>query len=71
MEFLGKTNPDHRSGDLVTKVISIASIPASETNCERTLSRQKRVITHMRARSSPELTRTRPAFLEFDIPLRE
>jgi hypothetical protein len=69
--FLARRTPDHRYDDLVTKVISIISIPASETSCVRTLSRQKRVITHMRARSSPDLARARLAFLEFDLPLRE
>jgi hypothetical protein len=39
--FLARQTPDHRYDDLVTKVISIISIPASETSCERTLSRQK------------------------------
>jgi hypothetical protein len=69
--FLARLTPDHRYDDLVTKVISIISIPASEATCERTLSRQKRIITHMRARSSPELARARLAFLEFNPPLRE
>jgi hypothetical protein len=45
--FLARRTPDHRFDDLFTKAISIISIPASETSCERTLSRQKRVITHI------------------------
>jgi hypothetical protein len=69
--FLAKLTPDHRYDDWVTKVISIISIPASEASCERTLSRQKRIITHMRARSSPKLAPLRLTFLEFDLPLRE
>jgi hypothetical protein len=69
--FLARLTPDHRYDDLVTKVISIISVPASEGSCERTLSRQKRIITHMRARSNPELARARLAFLEFNPPLRE
>jgi hypothetical protein len=68
---LARRTPDHRYDDLVMKMISIISIPASETSCEQTLSKQKRVITHMRARSSPELARARLAFLEFDLLLRE
>jgi hypothetical protein len=69
--FLARLTPDHHYDDLVTKVISIISIPASEASCERTLSRQKRIITHMRARSCPELARARLAFLEFNPRLRE
>jgi hypothetical protein len=69
--FLARRAPDHCYDDLVTEVVSIISIPASETSCERTLSRQKHIITHMRARSSSELARARLAFLEFDFPLRE
>jgi hypothetical protein len=41
------------------KVISIVSIPASEASCERSFSRQKRTMNHLRTRSNPELLRAR------------
>jgi hypothetical protein len=64
--YFARLAPDHRYDDIVTKVISIISIPASEASCERAFSRQKRVITHLRTRTSPELARARLAFLEVD-----
>jgi hypothetical protein len=44
---------------LTLKVISIVSIPASEASCERSFSRQKRIMNHLRTRSNPELLRAR------------
>jgi hypothetical protein len=44
------------------KVISIITIPASEASCERSFSRQKRIMDHLHTRSNPELLRARFIF---------
>jgi hypothetical protein len=50
------------SDQVVAKVISIVSIPASEASCERSLSRQKRIMGHFRVKSNPGLLRARFLF---------
>jgi hypothetical protein len=62
--YLARMFQDHLFDDLAAKVISIVTIRASESSCERTFSRQKRIIAHSRIRSSPELVRAGLA-LEF------
>jgi hypothetical protein len=53
---------DRISDQFTQKVISILSIPASEASCERSFSRQKRIMDHLRTRSNPELLRARFLF---------
>jgi hypothetical protein len=50
------------AGQVAAKVISIVSIPASEASYERSLSGQKRILGHFRAKSNPELLRARFLF---------
>jgi hypothetical protein len=50
------------SDQFAQKVISIVSIPAYEGSCERSLSRQKRILDHLRKRSNQELLRARFLF---------
>jgi hypothetical protein len=64
--YLARSRFDHAYDDIVTKVISIISIPASEACCERSLSRQKRLMGHFRARSNPELIRARILLDQYD-----
>jgi hypothetical protein len=47
---------------VVSTIIAIISIPASEASCERGLSRQKRIMGHFRVKSSPELLLARFRF---------
>jgi hypothetical protein len=51
------------SSQVAPTVISIISIPASEASCERSLSRQRRIMGHFRAKSRPDLLRARFLFL--------
>jgi hypothetical protein len=51
------------SSQVAAKVISIISIPASEASCERSVSRQKRIMEHFRPKSRPDLPRARFLFL--------
>lgn len=53
---------DRIDGEVAAKIISIVSIPASEASCERSLSRQKRIMGHFRAKSNPDLLRARFLF---------
>jgi hypothetical protein len=44
--FLSRNAPERPSDQVVDKIISIISIPASEASCERSLSRRKRIMGH-------------------------
>jgi hypothetical protein len=50
--------------DIVEKIISIISIPASEASCERSFSRQKRIMGHSRVKSNPDLLKAKPILKE-------
>jgi hypothetical protein len=54
--------PDRTSDRVTAKVISIVSIPASEASCERSFSRQKRIMGRLRTNSKGELLRARYLF---------
>jgi hypothetical protein len=56
------TSQGRISDQFALKVISIVSIPASEASCERSFSRQKRIMDHLRTRSTPELLMARVLF---------
>jgi hypothetical protein len=54
--FLALDTPECRKfAPLVETILTIITIPASEASCERSLSRQKRIMGHQRARTHPEL----------------
>jgi hypothetical protein len=57
--FLSRNAPERPYDQVVDKIISIISIPASETSCERSLSRQKGIMGHSRVKSSRDLPRAR------------
>jgi hypothetical protein len=63
--FLAAGRGDRAYDDIAQKVISIITIPASEASCERSLSRQKRLVTH-RSRSNPDLVVARIRFADFN-----
>jgi hypothetical protein len=65
---LALNDVNHSFDDLVGMVISIISIPASEASCERSFSRQKRIMGHHRARSDPELLNARAVLQADDLP---
>jgi hypothetical protein len=52
--FLARNSPERMYDDLVEKSISIISIPASEASCERSFSRQKRIMGHSRVKNNPD-----------------
>jgi hypothetical protein len=56
------TSQGRISNQVALKAISIVSIPASEASCERSLSRQKRIMHHLRANSNEDLLRARFLF---------
>jgi hypothetical protein len=45
--------------DIVEKIISIISIPASEASCERSFSRRKRIMGDSPVKSNPDLLKAR------------
>jgi hypothetical protein len=55
------------TSQVAATVVSIVSIPASEASCERSLSRQKRILGHFRVNSNPELLRARFIFASGDF----
>jgi hypothetical protein len=57
--FLVRNSPECVYDDIVEKIISIISIPASEASCERSFSRQKRIMGHSRVKSNPDLLKAR------------
>jgi hypothetical protein len=63
--FVAAGRGDRAYDDIAQKVISIITIPASEASCERSLSRQKRLVTH-RSRSNPDLVVARMRFADFN-----
>jgi hypothetical protein len=69
--YLAARRGDHAYDDIAKKIISIISIPASEASCERSLSRQKRLVTHFRARTNPDLVQARIRFADFGRLTRE
>jgi hypothetical protein len=54
--------PDPIVKVIADKIISIISIPASEASCERSFSRQKRIMGHFRAKSCGDLLLARFTF---------
>jgi hypothetical protein len=57
--FLARNTPERPYDDIISKIISIISIPASEASCERSFSRQKRIMEHSRVRSHSNLLQAR------------
>jgi hypothetical protein len=57
--FLARNSSQRVYDDIIAKIISIISIPASEASCERSFSRQKRIMGHSRVRSNSDLLRAR------------
>jgi hypothetical protein len=57
--FLARNSPGRMYDDIVEKIISIISIPASEASCERSFSLQKRIMGYSRVRSNPDLLKAR------------
>jgi hypothetical protein len=56
---------DRMFDDIAAIVISIISIPASEASCERSFSRQKRLMVHSRGQTKKDLVIARIMFEEF------
>jgi hypothetical protein len=52
-------DPERPFIDLIRRIITVITIPASEASAERELSRQKRILTHQRERSSHDLLMAR------------
>lgn len=59
--------PGRICDQVVAKVISIISIPASEASCERSFSRQKRIMGHLRTTSNCDLLRARYLLAASDL----
>jgi hypothetical protein len=57
--YLARNTPGRPYDQVVDKIISIISIPASEASCERSFSRQKRIMGHSRVTSNGDLLRAR------------
>jgi hypothetical protein len=57
--YLERNTPERPYVHIVDKIISIISIPASEASCERSFSRQKRIMGHSRVGSNRDLLRAR------------
>jgi hypothetical protein len=59
---LSVDDPDPVAREIIAKIIAVITIPASETSCERALSRQKRIMGHSRVKSNPDLLLARFVF---------
>jgi hypothetical protein len=57
--FLDRNSPDQQHADIFQKIISTISIPSSEASCERSFSRQKRIMRDSRARHKADSLRAR------------
>jgi hypothetical protein len=55
--FVSRNAPGGPYDQVVEKIISVISIPASEPSCERSFSRQKRIMGHSRVNSNRDLFR--------------
>jgi hypothetical protein len=56
---LARNTSERPYDHVVEKIISIISIPASEASCQRSFSRQKRIMGHSRVGSKRDLLRAR------------
>jgi thiol-disulfide isomerase/thioredoxin len=63
--YLAQSEVGRVYNDIAAIAISIISIPASEASCERSFSRQKRLMVHSRGQSKKDLVIARIMFAEF------